>query len=160
MIRKKLGAVHCLQKSYYDRKVHGNPFEVGDLVWLLSPAVPRGYSKKLHHPWSGPYRVTAKLSESDYQVKKLTGRKTAQVVHFDRLKLCNPGTRLQDSTPTHSPPPTTPIHSAPDLFGQDMEPLDIDDCEPSPAPLPPGPVHRYPTRSRTQPDRYQNHLFH
>ena len=71
LVRQKLNAAHCIQKTYYDKKVHGKPFVTGDLVWLFSPAVPRGKSKKLHHPWSGPYRVTARLGDSDYRVKKL-----------------------------------------------------------------------------------------
>ena len=33
----------------------------GDLVWLHHPAVPRGKSRKLHRPWTGPYRVRTKL---------------------------------------------------------------------------------------------------
>ena len=160
LVREKLDATHCLQKSYYDKKVHGKPFMVGDLVWLHSPVVPRGHSKKLHHPWSGPYRVTTKLSESDYRVKKLTGRKTAQVVHFDRLKLCNPGTRFQNSIPAQSPSSTTPTNSAPDLFGQNMEPLDNDDYGSPPDPPIPDPVHQYPTRSRAHPDCYGIYRVH
>ena len=30
---------------------------MGDLVWLHSPVVPRGSSRKLHHPWTGPYKI-------------------------------------------------------------------------------------------------------
>ena len=96
LVRQKLKVAHCFQKAYYDRKLHGKPFAVGDLVWLFSPAVPRGHSKKLHHPWTGLYRVIAKLSENDYRIKKLTGRKTVQVVHFDRLKPCDPTTRFDN----------------------------------------------------------------
>ena len=89
---------------------YGKPFVTGDLVWLFYPAVPRGHSKKHHHPWSGPYRVIAKLSETDYRVKKMTGQKTVRVVHFDRLKSCDPNTRLDDLlvTPSPTPPPHPP----------------------------------------------------
>ena len=31
--------------------VHGNPYKKGNLVWLHSPAVGRGESKKLYHVW-------------------------------------------------------------------------------------------------------------
>ena len=55
LVRERLNTAHCRQKVHYDKKVHGRPFTVGDLVWLFSPAVPRGQSKKFHHPWSGPY---------------------------------------------------------------------------------------------------------
>ena len=32
LVRKKLDAAHCLQKTHYDKKVHGRSFAVGDLV--------------------------------------------------------------------------------------------------------------------------------
>ena len=91
-VREKLSAAHYHQKVHYDKKVHGRPFAVGDLVWLFSPMVPPGKSKKLHHPWSGPYRVITKTTETDYRVKKLTGRRKVQVFHFDWLKPCDPAT--------------------------------------------------------------------
>ena len=43
------------QKELYDQKRDGDPYKVGDLVWLYSPVVPRGSSRKLHHPWIGLY---------------------------------------------------------------------------------------------------------
>ena len=36
------------QKELYDRKAHGELFKQGDLVWLHTPAVSRGKSRKLH----------------------------------------------------------------------------------------------------------------
>ena len=54
------------EKELYDRKVHGKPLEIGDLVWLHCPAVPRGHSKKLHRPWSGPHRVVSGRSPSKF----------------------------------------------------------------------------------------------
>ena len=124
-VQKKLDAAHHLQKTYYDQKVHGKPVVTGDFVWLFSPAVPRGHSKKLHHTLSGPYRVIAKLSETDYRVKKLTSWKMVRVVHFDRLKLWDPNTRFDDLLVTPSPTPPPHVSSGQDLF--DMELLDSDD---------------------------------
>ena len=43
------------KKNYHKR--HGKPFQNGNLMMLHSPAVPQGHSKKLHCPWSGPYKV-------------------------------------------------------------------------------------------------------
>ena len=34
------------QKDVYDHKTHGNPFKVNDLVWLHSPVIPKGLSRK------------------------------------------------------------------------------------------------------------------
>ena len=47
------------QKSlnFYDREVRGHPDQVGDLVLLHDPVVPRGHSRKFHRPWKGPFKV-------------------------------------------------------------------------------------------------------
>ena len=50
-------------KIQYDKNVHGKPFADDDLVWLHSPVVKAGQSKKLHQPWTGPFKVLKKLSE-------------------------------------------------------------------------------------------------
>ena len=70
LVRQKLDMAHSFQKTYYDKRVQGNPFKEGDFVWLFSAAVPRGYSKKLH-PWSGPHRIPAKHSEVTIASKRL-----------------------------------------------------------------------------------------
>ena len=59
-VRNKMDATFQRQKQFYDQKVHGRPFTVGDLVWLYSPVVPTGQAKKLYHPWTGPYEVVKK----------------------------------------------------------------------------------------------------
>lgn len=40
-------------KLMYNRKVYGDPYKDGDLIWLYTPAVPRGESKKLAIPSLG-----------------------------------------------------------------------------------------------------------
>ena len=49
------------RQEIYDRRVHGNPIEKGELVWLYSSATPQGECRKLHQPWSGPYKIIHKL---------------------------------------------------------------------------------------------------
>ena len=93
-VRHQLQTSHQRQKEIYDRKVHGEPYKAGDLVWLYHPAVPQGHSRKLHHPWTGPFKVLGKLSDADYRIKEVYGKKAPSVVHFDRLKLCHPSTRF------------------------------------------------------------------
>jgi len=56
-VRSTVGLKQEHQKELYDWKQHGNPYQVGDLVWLYSSVVPRGSSQKLHLPWTGPYKV-------------------------------------------------------------------------------------------------------
>ena len=98
------------QKELYDKKVHGKPYKQGDFVWLNTPMGRRGLSKKLHHPWAGPYKVVKKLSDATYRIEQIKGRRHRKVVHFDRLKLCPKNIHLEDDSQevqrTSSPEPT------------------------------------------------------
>ena len=87
--REHIGEKQQFQKELYNQKVHGLPFCVGDLVWLYSPAVTKGRSKKLHLPWDGPYRVIKRLSDANYRIQATMGRRRRLVVHFNRLKKCS-----------------------------------------------------------------------
>ena len=93
-VRDNLNAAHRTQSELYNKKTHGKPYATDDLVWLHNPTVPPGESRKLYHPWTGPYKVLEKISDADYCIKEVYGKKPALVVHFNRLKLCPPGTRL------------------------------------------------------------------
>ena len=68
-VHDKMGRTLDRQKNIYDQKVHGKPIDKGDLVWLHCPVVPRCKSKKLHWPWSRPFRVVSKLS---YRIQNMT----------------------------------------------------------------------------------------
>ena len=154
--REKLCTSHRRQKECYDKRIHGKPFKESDLVWSHSPVVLRGQSKKLHHPWTGPFKIVEQISESDYKIRNVQRKKKLQVVHFDRLKLCTPGTRFSSgATETvESSDRTTENsndYSAPDIFGQDMELVES-------GPGPPEP--RYPRRDRNAPNRYAPTIAH
>ena len=73
-VRENLRTGHKQQKEFYDQRVHGEPYKEGDLVWLHSPVVPRGKSKKFHHPWTGPFKVIKCLSEVTYRIQSVSGR--------------------------------------------------------------------------------------
>lgn len=75
------------QKNYYDLKVCGQPFNLGEKVWVYNPAKTKGISPKLQSRWQGPCEILRKLSDANYIVKRPRARKT-EVVHFDRLKPC------------------------------------------------------------------------
>jgi hypothetical protein len=75
---------HQINKRYYDRKAQPRRFEVDDLTYLYNPAIKPGLTKKIAKPWHAPYRVTKKLSDLNYEVTDLQGKK--QVVHVNRLK--------------------------------------------------------------------------
>ncbi len=151
-VREKMGLKLQRQKQFYDRRIHGEPYKEGDLVWLYCPAVPRGQSKKLHHPWSGPFQVLKRLSDSTYRIKNSNARRQRLVVHFDRLKPCAPGTRIElanQPLPPASPtrPTQDPGSSRRMPFGEHLNLVDEDD--PGPDTLP----RRYPLRNRHPPAR-------
>ena len=74
-----------------------------DLVYLLTPVVPPGRSRKFAHFWRGPYLVLEKLSDvtfgdylvleklSDviYRIRDTEAPFRPQVVHINRLKPCH-----------------------------------------------------------------------
>ena len=156
-VREKLTRSHERRKENYDRKVHGDPYNQGDLVWMHTKVIAWGESRKLHHPWIGPFKILERLGDSDYRIKGLRGKKQVHVVHFDRLKRCTPGTRFtgedeefvdQDETPS-------PVDITPACFGQYMELLDhhIGQHQMENEP-------RYPQRMRHAPDRYETVIAH
>ena len=49
-VRRSFGIHQEQQEEYYNRKIHGAPYDKGDLVWLFSPVVPRGQARKFHRP--------------------------------------------------------------------------------------------------------------
>ena len=170
------------QKEFYDRKVHGQPFDKGDLVWLNSPAVPKGKPKKLHCPWTGPFKVVGRLSEAVYRIQHTRNRRKRRVVHFDRLKPCSPDTRLplpalREYSANPRPAQRPPVGAGLELLEDDTDtplqpgdgtalpPVNRDSIIPpvkaagAPLPLPPPllppPAPRYPRRNRAPPDRYR-----
>ena len=64
-VRKQIGQKLDRPAEIYNRKAHGEPFKPGDLVWLHSPAIAKGHSKKLHKPWTGPFKIVSKLHLQD-----------------------------------------------------------------------------------------------
>eukprot|EP00731_Ephydatia_muelleri_P009146 Em0004g1484a len=74
------------QKESYDADVRGDPYCINDLVFLHNPAVRRGFSKKLHRPWQGPFKVVKVLGPSIYRIVDCTNPRRRKVVHFNRLK--------------------------------------------------------------------------
>ena len=159
-VRISFDTGHQHRKEIYDKRVHGRQYEPGELVWLHSPAIPRGQSKKLHHVWTGPYRVLQRLSDCDYRIQVALGqKKPPTVVHFNRLKLCLPGTRFPDhetttgreTLPRTQPPlPQQPFGTHMEMIYSD-EDIGLERVEPD---------ARYPQRHRQPPDRYADFVTH
>ena len=67
-------------------------------MWLHSSVVPRGASRKFHHPWMGPYKIIKKLADVTYRIQNCRERQHQLVVHFDRLKPCPKDMRVRELT--------------------------------------------------------------
>ena len=146
-VRNKMGHQLDRQKDLYDRRVHGEPYKQDDLVWLHSKVVPKGVGRKLYRPWTGPFRVIKKLSDSVYRIQNTRSAKHRLIVHFDRLKRCPRNIRLP-AVGQQSPPDRNPTSTAPTPPGTNLEQVDIDDDGHNSPPAP-----RYPQRHRFPPTR-------
>ena len=70
-------------------------YKVGDLVYLHTPVVARGLSKKFASPWRGPFKIVQKINDSLY---KLEGSKNLKPVNVARLRISKaPGPQVDAS---------------------------------------------------------------
>ena len=118
---------HQQQKELYNKSSNGDPFKVGDMVWLHCPAVPHGKSPKLHFFWQGPYRIHKVVSDVLYNISLRDGPRKHQVVHFEWLKPCvHLPSNLQErqQNPAETIPPDGPdVPADPILDGTDNGPI-------------------------------------
>ena len=63
LVRKNLKTASYRQKDLYDERIYGKLYKV---VWQHNPAVPRGHTRKLYCPWTGPHKVVKKLGPVVY----------------------------------------------------------------------------------------------
>jgi len=168
IVREHVSKEHQRQKHFYDAKVHGEPYKAGDYVWLHSPP-PKGTSRKLHHPWTGPFKVIKKVSDATYHIQHLYGNRQRKVVHFDRLKPCSKEViqSLQQSRPMSVEPVEQVADESTNLnshnpIGANLELLDDYEDE-TDLHIPtsnPDPVRRYPSRSHHPPGRFGDYIRH
>ena len=71
----------------YDCKAKTRTFDVEKLVYLYNPAMKPGRSRKFYRPWAGPFKITKRISELNYEIIHQKGKK--QVVHINRLKIAD-----------------------------------------------------------------------
>ena len=72
--KHSLGAA-CRQKERYDKKIHGKPYNKGELVWLFTQVVGKHKAKKLNCPWTVPHKVVKKISDIVYRIQDTDSRK-------------------------------------------------------------------------------------
>ena len=63
---QQLSVSHQRAKTWYDRRAWGIAFFVGERVWLYTPAVKPGRTKKLSSLWRGPYTVLDRTWDTNY----------------------------------------------------------------------------------------------
>ena len=124
----------------------------------------------VHHPWTGPYCVVKRLTDSTYRIQLSSNPRKRLVVHFDRLKPCSTRTQTtvaeDPSDPESTNPP--PVDSSSDQGNsrslpigaglEVVEPADVSHARqqhqtPHQLPVPTRPGTRYP-RNRLSPDCY------
>ena len=137
-VRNTCKSQHERQKELYDRKIPGDPYMAGDWVWVLNPKVPKNSTRKLFHPWQGPYKIVKKISECVYRIQALNGARRRQVVHFNRLKPCpkdprllqltNSGDEIAKDDVANSEEPSAPMP-----VGTNLQLID-EDCNDDPCP--------------------------
>ena len=74
-----------LKKTNRDRET--SDFNVGDIVYLFTPASTPGLSKKLRRPWTGPFYIVETLSTVHVKLRrKIDGKLLKNRIHVDRIK--------------------------------------------------------------------------
>ena len=85
--QQHMGLQHQRQKEL-SKSFNGDPFNVGDMLWLHCPAVPHSKFPKLYCFWQGPYRMHKVVSDVLYNISLRDHPCKHQVVHLDQLKPC------------------------------------------------------------------------
>ena len=73
---------HATNKMYFDRRAKERNFKAGYIVYLFSLAKKPRESSKFWKPWTGPFKVVARLSRWNYRIRNLRGKEC--VVHVNR----------------------------------------------------------------------------
>ena len=74
------------QKRYYDSGARLRSVEQGDEVLVLLPM----QTNKLKLEWRGPYKVTRKVTDVDYEIQTPGRRQETKVYHINMMKKWNP----------------------------------------------------------------------
>ena len=151
LAREKFGMKQQRQKESYNKRQHGTPYAVGDIVWLHSTRMCGRHTRKFKKPWTGPYKVLQCISDQVYKIKHIHTSKKL-VVHFDRLKPCKNNMRTETSSPSSVLPSLTNSSTSNSvLIGSNIEVIEL------PAAPPAAPTRLLPrrtTRVRHPPSRY------
>jgi hypothetical protein len=139
---------HESNKQRYDLRAKPRRFEIKEMVFLYNPAVKKGLTRKFNRPWHGPYQITKRISELNYEITDRNGKK--QVVHVNRLKRAH---NVDPWTPLTKPktkknPPKKPVEKQ-----EESEEYEI---KIGPFPL----VSTEDATNRTEPEHQSHHDMH
>ena len=98
-----MGTEQRRQREYFNRRVHGELFKEGDLIWLFEPH--KAKSRKFYLPWHGPFEVLSRTSEVTYMICKRGNKEKWQKVHFNRLKPYRGNSEVRNSGRLKNRPP-------------------------------------------------------
>ena len=160
-------ARECLKAQHArQQRTHGlsEEFHIGDRVWLYTPVVPKGHTKKFTSFWKGPYTILDKPGPVNYKIQLIGGTQQF-VVHHNRLKLCHTPPLQQPSLSK------VPTQSQPELQHHNALYSDVTAGRSSGIagytsitnpPMPPAPAHSdtRPLRARRPPARYDAFVRH
>ena len=85
IIKQNLEKAAEKQENFRNRSAKDKKILVGDLVFLHTPVIKPGESKKFKSLNKGPYRVKQKTSPVNFQIAHINNHKDIQIVHVDRL---------------------------------------------------------------------------
>ena len=86
-VKERMAAIQAKQKKRYDRRRRQASFAEGELVLIYRPIRKKGRSTKLLHRHFGPYRIVRRVSDLNYVVEPMYGRKKKRDrVHVSSLK--------------------------------------------------------------------------
>jgi transposase InsO family protein len=82
LVRENLETTQEKMKTWYDANARGKSFDVGEEVLLLLPTT----TNKLTVKWQGPFKITRKVTDVDYEINVGSSRKKLRVYHVNLLK--------------------------------------------------------------------------
>ena len=86
-MQQHLSQYYLCQTEAHDSKGTAAELQIGDVVWLYTPVVCQGTTKKFSSFWRGPYTTIDKLGPVNYKLQ-LVGGTQSLVVHRNHIKLC------------------------------------------------------------------------
>ncbi len=137
-LQERLSASHQAVRKELQRAVErrrrqyqGNQqiYQPGQLVWLFSPALTPGLSKKLQTFWTGPWTIIQRMNQVVYKIRPDVSWKTKkdQLVSVDRLK---PYHAQQEEARANRPPgPEHDLAMNNDPFAERPLPPDVTAAE-------------------------------